>query len=90
MIEIIKNLQVRGAPLIGVAAVLQLALYAEQGATMDDIHRRWSCLARGSSHSRQFNDAMDRVLHVARESEMAQATARRRRFLPRMSPCARA
>src|SRR4051812_36044128 len=33
MIQIIKQLKVRGAPLIGVAAALQLALFVEQGAS---------------------------------------------------------
>src|ERR1043165_3848487 len=32
MIQIIKELKVRGAPLIGVAAAMQLGLLAEQGA----------------------------------------------------------
>jgi methylthioribose-1-phosphate isomerase len=37
MVEIIKNLQIRGAPAIGVAAALCMAQYAESGASVDEI-----------------------------------------------------
>ncbi len=37
MCAIIKALKVRGAPLIGVAAALALAQYAEQGANLDQM-----------------------------------------------------
>lgn len=38
MIALIQSLKVRGAPLIGIAAAMALAQYAEQGATLDEIH----------------------------------------------------
>ncbi len=37
MVSIIQNLQTRGAPLIGVAAAMALALFAEQGASPAEI-----------------------------------------------------
>ncbi|MBS0651504.1 MAG: S-methyl-5-thioribose-1-phosphate isomerase [Verrucomicrobia bacterium] len=37
MVEIIKELKVRGAPLIGVAAALSLAHYVEMGATREQV-----------------------------------------------------
>lgn len=37
MIEIIKTLKVRGAPLIGIAAALALAQYVEQATVLDDL-----------------------------------------------------
>ena len=39
MVSAIKELKVRGAPLIGVAAALSLALYAEQGASESDFKK---------------------------------------------------
>lgn len=39
MCDIIRSLQVRGAPLIGIAAALALADYAERGATIDEIRQ---------------------------------------------------
>lgn len=62
MIQIIRDLKVRGAPLIGVAAALQLALLAERGA--DDARLEKAVWALRESRPTAVNlmNAMDRCL----------------------------
>lgn len=67
MIQIIKELKVRGAPLIGVAAAMQLGLMAEQGASASDLESSLWRLRESRPTAVNLMNAMDRMLRVLRE-----------------------
>jgi methylthioribose-1-phosphate isomerase len=62
MIQIIRDLKVRGAPLIGVAAALQLGLMAEQGKASAEIEKALWALREARPTAVNLMNAMDRVL----------------------------
>lgn len=62
MIHIIRELKVRGAPLIGVAAALQLGLLAEQGADAAQIEKALWALREARPTAVNLMNALDRVL----------------------------
>lgn len=64
MIGIIKELKVRGAPLIGVAAALQLGWYVERGATEADFTRALWALREARPTAVNLMNCLDR-LHSA-------------------------
>lgn len=62
MIQIIRDLRVRGAPLIGVAAALQLAHFVEQGANDRDFEKALWALREARPTAVNLMNAMDRML----------------------------
>lgn len=62
MIQIIRELKVRGAPLIGVAAALQLGHMAEQGATAEQLEKALWALREARPTAVNLMNAMDRML----------------------------
>lgn len=60
MIQIIRELKVRGAPLIGVAAALQLGLYAEKGGT--EFESKLWALREARPTAVNLMNALDRML----------------------------
>ncbi|MBX3022853.1 MAG: S-methyl-5-thioribose-1-phosphate isomerase [Bdellovibrionales bacterium] len=62
MVQIIRELKVRGAPLIGVAASLQLAHLAEQGASSDELEKALFVLREARPTAVNLMNAMDRCL----------------------------
>jgi methylthioribose-1-phosphate isomerase len=73
MIDIIKALKVRGAPLIGVAAVLSLAVWAEKTQPSED---EFINVAQALRESRptavNLMNAIDRVLNALKTSQVSQ------------------
>jgi methylthioribose-1-phosphate isomerase len=67
MIQIIRDLKVRGAPLIGVAAALQLARLVEQGTTEADFERALWALREARPTAVNLMNAMDRMLSALKE-----------------------
>ncbi len=61
MIQIIRELKVRGAPLIGVAASLQLAWIAEKGAAVSDLEKAMVDLREARPTAVNLMNAMDRM-----------------------------
>ncbi len=62
MCACIKSLKVRGAPLIGIAAVLSLAQYATHGASVDDIKQAIKTLIATRPTAVNLKNYMDTVL----------------------------
>lgn len=62
MIQIIRELKVRGAPLIGVAAALQLGWLAEQGADAAALEKSLFALREARPTAVNLMNAMDRCL----------------------------
>ncbi len=64
MIEHIRALRVRGAPLIGVAASLQLGLLAEQGPPVGDFEKSLWALREARPTAVNLMNCMDRILRT--------------------------
>jgi len=62
MDQMIRRLAVRGAPLIGIAAALSLAHFAEKGATLDQIRTAAQLLRRSRPTAVNLMAAIDRVV----------------------------
>lgn len=60
MIQIIRDLKVRGAPLIGVAAALQAARLAEGGASVEELRRALAMLREARPTAVNLMNALDR------------------------------
>lgn len=77
MCEIIKNLQVRGAPLIGVAAALSLADFAQKDVSIEQIKNAAEKLNASRPTAVNLMAAMDRMVFqakdISRETLMATA-----------------
>ena len=72
MVELIKRLAVRGAPLIGVAAALALAKYAESGALSHAVQKAGQKLREARPTAVNLMHAIDRMLKASdlvREAE---------------------
>lgn len=64
MVGLIQTLAVRGAPLIGVAAAICAALYAESGADTASLRQTLSSLRKARPTAVNLMHAIDRLKHV--------------------------
>lgn len=64
MVGHIRRLAVRGAPLIGVAAALALACYAESGASRQELETAWKALREARPTAVNLMWALDRMHQV--------------------------
>lgn len=69
MVDIIKALKVRGAPLIGVAAALSLAQWSLKGVSLSDFTKQAEKLRASRPTAVNLMNALDRLLVVARETD---------------------
>lgn len=67
MVPIIRELKVRGAPLIGVAAAVQMGLMAEQGTTQGAFEKALMNLREARPTAVNLMNMLDRILTVSRE-----------------------
>jgi methylthioribose-1-phosphate isomerase len=67
MIQIIRDLKVRGAPLIGVAAAMQLGVLAEKGVSDKEFETALWALREARPTAVNLMNCMDRVLRVFKE-----------------------
>ena len=72
MIDLIKRLAVRGAPLIGVAAALAVGQYAEQGASIDQILEAAKKLRAARPTAVNLMAAMDRLVFSQSPQKLTQ------------------
>lgn len=72
MVEIIASLKVRGAPLIGVAAVCALAQMAERGESRDSIEKAAALLRQARPTAVNLAICIDRVLKAMKKSSDVQ------------------
>jgi methylthioribose-1-phosphate isomerase len=70
MVEIIKNLKVRGAPLIGVAAALSLALWTEEETSFESYREQAEKLRASRPTAVNLMNALDRMLEVGQSQGM--------------------
>ena len=75
MIQIIRDLKVRGAPLIGVAASLQLAHYIEQGADDKQFENALWSLREARPTAVNLMNALDRMFAAWKTSGLKGAAA---------------
>ena len=68
MIEIIKNLKVRGAPLIGVAACLSLALWGQNQGDLKLFGKQADKLKKARPTAVNLMNNIDRILIAAKKS----------------------
>ncbi len=80
MIQIIRELKVRGAPLIGVAAALQIGLLAEHGADRVQIEKALIDLREARPTAVNLMNAMDRMSDVLQSSGAAELPAEAERI----------
>src|SRR5687768_3276385 len=66
MVPIIRELKVRGAPLIGVAAAVQMGLMAEQGTTQAAFEKALMNLREARPTAVNLMNMLDRLLTVSR------------------------
>lgn len=71
MIEMIRDLKIRGAPLIGVAAALQLALFAEQGAMPEKFEEALWALREARPTAVNLMNCLDRIFRRFKESGLS-------------------
>ena len=71
MVNLIRQLKVRGAPLIGVAAALQLGLYVEQGASEAEFQAAAQSLRESRPTAVNLMNALDRLLQVSHQHGLA-------------------
>src|SRR5262249_14089864 len=64
MVDIIRTLQVRGAPLIGVAAAVALAQYVEQGADQAAVQQAAAALKAARPTAVNLAHCLDRQLQA--------------------------
>lgn len=67
MVQIIRDLKVRGAPLIGVAAAMQLGLLAEKGVSGEEFERALWALREARPTAVNLMNCMDRILRVFKD-----------------------
>lgn len=74
MVEIITSLKVRGAPMIGIAAVLSLSQLAEQGASRETIQKAAELLKRSRPTAVNLAIYIERILAaMEKQSDFRQA-----------------
>lgn len=71
MVSAIERLQVRGAPLIGVAAAACLARFAEEGAAMTDFLTAAGALRKARPTAVNLMNAIDRIVRAVEVSKDA-------------------
>jgi methylthioribose-1-phosphate isomerase len=71
MAPIIRELKVRGAPLIGVAAALQMGVLAEQGVDTGRFEKALMMLREARPTAVNLMNMLDRLLKVSRERGLA-------------------
>ncbi len=71
MVDIIKELKTRGAPLIGVSAGIMLAMSAHRGATQDQLEREALALRESRPTAVNLMIIIDRLLKVIRSSNFS-------------------
>jgi len=71
MVQIIRNLSVRGAPLIGVAAALQLGLLVERGAGEAEFQKSLYELREARPTAVNLMNAMDRLKRVSKQEGLS-------------------
>ena len=74
MIDIIKKLKVRGAPLIGVAASMALALWCKEDTSFEDYQNTAEALRASRPTAVNLMNALDRMLEVGQQSQMSLVT----------------
>ena len=74
MIHIIRELKVRGAPLIGVAAALQLGLMAESDVSAAAVEKALWGLREARPTAVNLMNAMDRMLAVLKSGDLTAVT----------------
>jgi methylthioribose-1-phosphate isomerase len=67
MVDMIRKLQIRGAPLIGIGASLLLALLAEQGSTAPALEQAAATLRDARPTAVNLMNCMDRMLATLRQ-----------------------
>ena len=70
MATAIKELKIRGAPLIGIAATLSLALYCEQGASQEDFKNAAQKLKNTRPTGINLSKNIDHLLNVKYEKQI--------------------
>lgn len=75
MIHIIRELKVRGAPLIGVAAAMQLGLNVERGATAEQFEKALWALREARPTAVNLMNCMDRMLKAGFKNAVSEAHA---------------
>ena len=70
MIDIIKKLKVRGAPLIGVAAAMSLALWAQEPCNIEDFLKQAEALKDARPTAVNLMNAIDRLVEVAKQTDL--------------------
>lgn len=80
MVQIIRDLRVRGAPLIGVAAALQLGLLVEKGASAQEFETSLSELRQARPTAVNLMNALDRLRLIAREKGLQYVPAEAERI----------
>lgn len=73
MIDIIKKLKVRGAPLIGVAAALSLALSVTDKTSLEEFKKTAESLRASRPTAVNLMNALDRMIKAAEQSQMDKA-----------------
>jgi methylthioribose-1-phosphate isomerase len=71
MVELIRRLAVRGAPLIGVAAAMELARYAEEGASAEKLVEAAKLLRAARPTAVNLMAAVDRVVLERPRAELS-------------------
>ena len=74
MAKIIFDLKTRGAPLIGVAAALSLAIYAEEGHNLEDIIKKAELLRQSRPTAVNLMNALDRLLLIGNKGNFSMAS----------------
>jgi len=70
MVQIIRDLKVRGAPLIGVAAALQLGLLAEKKVSAEEFEKALWSLREARPTAVNLMNCLDRILRVFKTQGM--------------------
>ncbi|MBS0636817.1 MAG: S-methyl-5-thioribose-1-phosphate isomerase [Verrucomicrobia bacterium] len=87
MVEIIKALKVRGAPLIGVSAALALAQHAESGASTTELKEKAELLRAARPTAVNLAACIDRVLVSLQQSPEALIEEAKAIFLEDVAMC---
>jgi methylthioribose-1-phosphate isomerase len=75
MVPIIRELKVRGAPLIGVAAAVQMGMYAESGVSQEQFETALIALREARPTAVNLMNLLDRLKVVARERGLSSVPA---------------
>lgn len=76
MVELIQSLKVRGAPLIGIAAAMALAQYAERGANVHEVHHAAKQLRAARPTAVNLMHCIDRQVQALNETGQSSSVIR--------------